>query len=359
MSATKIEWTDATWNPVTGCSPVSAGCRNCYAARMAKRLRGRAGYPADDPFRVTLHPDKLDAPLHWRKPRRVFVCSMGDLFHDDVPFDFLDQIFAVMALTPQHTYQLLTKRPERMKAYLLHIQPENEATGMPALDRYERVWSEMTRSLGGYNYSKPEGWPLPNVWEGITAENQETADERIPVLLQTPAAVRFVSVEPMLGPVDVSPYLEGSCLPREHDYDDSPVGYVPCAVCDGFMPLHESEHRPGLDWVIVGGETGPGARPMHPDWVRKVRDDCQAAGVPFFFKGWGAWATCPPDNAGNRRMVLLGQDGRTYGEGQGREGWADPDAPPGAKWLARLGPKLTGRQLDGREHNEYPKETKR
>ena len=294
----QIEWTDETWNPVTGCTPVSEGCKNCYAARMAKRLAGRAGYPKDDPFRVTRHADKQDDPLHWRKPRRVFVCSMGDLFHEDVPDAFIYRVLEVILLTPRHTYQMLTKRPGRMAAV-----------------------------LGGYE-------AIPNLWLGVTAENQQTADERIPLLLQTPAAVRFVSIGPMLGPIDVSPYLgqvHADALGLPYKGDD---------------PWHD-----GLDWVICGGETGPGARPMNPKWVRDVRDQCMAAGVPFFFKGWGAWF--PDEQLDAERRASPGSTMLP---------WAVPDSAikkTVAATYYRVGKKRAGRLLDGREWNELPKEIKR
>jgi len=231
---TKIEWATETWNPITGCTPISEGCKNCYAKRMAQRLAGRFGYPADDPFRVTLHPDKLDQPLRWKKPRRVFVCSMGDLFHEDVLEEWIDQVYEVIANTPQHTFQILTKRPERMA-------------------RYIRIMSAA----------------LPNVWLGVTAENQEQADKRIPVLLQIPAAVRFVSVEPMLEAVVIGDLLG-----------------------DAYSSMHGG-FAPGIDWVICGAETGSGARPMDLDWARDLRDQCVSAEVPFFFKR---------DSNGNREL---------------------------------------------------------
>ncbi len=250
MTETKIEWADRVWNPVTGCTKVSEGCRNCYADRLARRLAGRCGYPKDAPFRVTLHPEKLDDPLRWKKPARVFVNSMSDLFHKDVPFEFIDRVFAVMAEAHRHTFIVLTKRPERMLEYM-------------SGDRYSarRVF-DLTSGLAG-KFDCDLYWPLPNVWLGVSAENQASADERIPLLLQTPAAVRFVSCEPMLGPINLSPWVD----PR----------------------LNVINRPQKLDWLICGGESGPGARPMNPDWARSLRDQCQAAGVSFYFKQWGEW----------------------------------------------------------------------
>ena len=252
-----IGWCEKTWNPVTGCTPISPGCANCYAKRMATRLAGRYGYPDDDPFRVTLHPKRLEEPLHWCKPQHIFVCSMADLFHDEVPFEFVDFIFAATVLAPQHTYLILTKRPRRMAEYIERGPGGVEGRAKRAL----RGDDPMTPVLTG----KTLAWPLPHVWLGVTAEDQQRADERIPILLSIPAAKRFVSTEPMLGPVDL---LERGYL-ADHEWKKGTPG--------------------GLDWVIAGGETGRGARPMHPEWVRALRDQCIEAGVKLWFKSWGGW----------------------------------------------------------------------
>ena len=260
--ATKIEWADEVWNPVTGCTPVSEGCAHCYAKRMASRLRGRYGYPADEPFRVTVHDDRMAQPISWRKHRRVFVCSMGDLFHQDVDAQTLGFVFAMMSLCRRHTFMVLTKRPGRMHEMIN--------------GRYLRIETEIIHRVNVLRHgldapSEMEGWPLPNVWLGVTAENQTRADERIRVLLETPAARRFVSVEPMLGAVDLLDYMRG------------------------YGRFYSST---ALDWVICGAETGPGARPMNLDWARDLRDQCVAARVPFFFKR---------DSDGNREL-----DGRMW-----------------------------------------------
>ncbi len=186
MAKTRIEWAEVVWNPVSGCTPISEGCQNCYAKRMANRLRGRCGYPADDPFRVTLHPEKLEEPLKWKKPRRVFVCSMGDLFHEQVPDEYIAKVWEIMNNATQHTFLVLTKRPQRMKDFLARL-------GWYIHDRDGYPMEAVLDEGGKYT--------LKNVWLGVTAENQQRADERIPILLQIPAAVRFVSIEPMLGPV--------------------------------------------------------------------------------------------------------------------------------------------------------------
>ena len=251
MGETKIEWATTTWNPVTGCDKVSPGCKNCYAERMAKRLAGRFGYPADDPFRVALHPDRLEEPLHWRKPRRVFVCSMGDLFHEDVPgWDFSYDVLSMAKRCQRHTFLFLTKRPQRMK--------------------------EVVDSWYLFNH---EHMPWPNLWFGVTAEDQKRADERVPILLQIPAAVRFVSVEPMLGPITLEKHdiSEPDAEPPEdgcwEDWLRGTAGRV--WGMTGFQKL---------DWVICGAETGPGKRSMKLDWARSLRDQAQSADVPFFFK---------------------------------------------------------------------------
>ena len=256
LADTRIEWADAVWNCVTGCSKVSAGCKHCYAERMAQRFAGRNGYPADEPFRVTLHPDKLDLPLHWKKPRKIFVNSMSDLFHSEVPDEFIRMVWDVMRSedSRQHTFQILTERPARM---------------MELLQR----WDWNLRDI----YDQR---PLPNVWLGVSVENQQTADERIPLLLQTPAAVRFVSAEPLLGPIN----LEDVAFDRERaEAARRKAGGVGSPYPLDEWRLFINRDR-CLDWVIAGGESGPGARPMEIEWARSLRDQCAAAGAAFFMK---------------------------------------------------------------------------
>ena len=315
MGETRIEWADAVWNPVTGCTKVSEGCRNCYAERMANRLAGRCGYPADEPFRVTLHENRLDLPGSWRKPGRVFVNSMGDLFHENVPDHWIDKVFSVMSAFPRRTFMILTKRPQRAIRWFKHIERDDHRDG-----------SVFHLGQGGLIVAHRE-WPLPNVWIGVSVEDQATADERIPLLVGIPAAVRFVSSEPLLGPVDLSDelmFIDG-------------LGY-------------------GIDWVIAGGETGPGARPMHPDWARSLRDKCQAAGVPFFFKGWGEWS---PWYAMEDSGCLCGRnhpDGnwceRTYVWGTGP---SMGEFHRSVSASVRVGKNSAGRLLDGREWSEFPR----
>jgi protein gp37 len=242
---TSIEWTGATWNPVRGCSPVSAGCKNCYAERQGGRFCGPG--KAFDGFvqigkngnagphwtgKVELVEKHLDDPLHWRKSQRVFVNSMSDLFHEALSDEAIDRVFDVMLNCPRHTFQILTKRPERMLEY--------------SRDQVN-LWREP--------------WPFPNVWLGVSVEDQKTADERIPLLLQTPAAVRFVSYEPALGPVDFEQFA---------------------------LKTLDGGENPGIDWIIVGGESGPGARPFDIQWARKTVAQCKAAGVACFVKQLGA-----------------------------------------------------------------------
>lgn len=277
---------------MSGCTKVSAGCQNCYAERMAKRLAGRYGYPKDDPFRVTLHPDRLEEPLfQWSKPQVVFVCSMGDLFHEDVPFEFIDEVFEYIAWCQKHTFLILTKRPERMKEWFDTIKArrpipgQGVCTGGPPFCIGE---PEHDASVGYCGAP----WPLPNIWLGVTAENQKMADQRIPMLLQIPAVKRFVSVEPMLGEIDLEMYLQGWDIGVEVR---TKTGWAHDPSCDGSckncpIPVPEEYleqvqiDTPRLDWVICGGETGPGARPMQLEWPRSLRDQCVNADVPFFFK---------------------------------------------------------------------------
>jgi len=247
---------------------------------MARRLAGRCGYPeAPHHFDVTLHPDRLDEPLRRKKPTTYFVCSMSDLFHEDVPDRFIVDVFRTIDITPEHIYQVLTKRPRR-------------------------IYDLMVR-----------GWlmaPLPdNVWLGVTAENQETADERIPLLRQTPAAVRFVSCEPLLGPIDL---CRAGAIPSEEWWVWSNA----------------------INWCIVGGESGPGARPMHPQWARDIRDQCQAAGVPFFFKQWGAW------------LPLASADEASHYPNAQLHEFED------GTWSVRVSKKQAGHLLDGEEWREFP-----
>lgn len=294
---TGIEWTDATWNPIRGCSRVSEGCRNCYAETVAKRFSG-PGMPYEGLIakggqwngNIRVAGNLLDKPLRWQKPRRIFANSMSDLFHETVPEDVIDKVFAVMASAHWHTFQVLTKRPERMREYLRN----REAT--------KRI-RNAARSIDKCNPHDVR-LPLPNVWLGVSVEDQETADARIPLLLQTPAAVRWISAEPLLEPINIFLYL--------------------AAVGRG-------EERP-LDWVVCGGESGRNARPMHAIWARLLRDQCRDTGVPFLFKQWGEYAPNWLNEIKDGELVKI----------------------PETEWMDRQGKKKAGRELDGRTWDEYP-----
>ena len=312
---THIEWTDATWNPVTGCTRVSPGCVNCYIdwappfrveGRHFTDRDGNRSHAIGATTGVRLHPDRLDWPLRKRswRGKRVFVCSLADLFHDDVPDEYIARVFAVMALTPEVTYQVLTKRPARMRSLLA----SGTFAGM--------VWRDVDDL----------SWPLPNVWLGVTVEDQERADQRIPILLDTPAAVRWLSCEPLLGPVNlpVCRCLGVGSIAHGRHWPDTV-----CDQCDGSGSQ--------IDWVVVGGESGPNARPMHPDWARSLRDQCAAAGVPYLFKQWGEWVT---EEQAPEDITLPAVSWRHLGDAE----------PP----VWRVGKKRAGRLLDGIQHDGYP-----
>jgi protein gp37 len=297
-----IEWTDATWNPVRGCSPVSTGCKNCYAETVAARFSG-PGQPYEGLVKITTRerilrrdhrdggvslqrvehrdarwngvvrmvPEHLADPLRWRKPRRIFVNSMSDLFHEALTNEQIAAVFGVMAAAPRHTFQVLTKRAERMRDWFRwvaetchsattydctlfnHLASKHGVQARPGWRRHCAETEDLHRS-----------WPLPNVWLGVSVENQAAADERIPLLLETPAALRFLSCEPLLGPVNVCAVPDGKTRLAEFSARNTPLG--------------------DIDWVIAGCESGRGARPAQVDWYRALRDQCAAAGVPFFLK---------------------------------------------------------------------------
>ncbi|GAA3308618.1 phage Gp37/Gp68 family protein [Nonomuraea dietziae] len=315
-----IEWTDTTWNPVTGCTKLSPGCDHCYAETFAERWRGIPGHPFENGFDLTLRPERLDQPFRWAKPRKVFVNSMSDLFHTGIPDGFISQVFAVMAATPEHTYQVLTKRHGRMRALL--SSPEFA----------DRVREEGT---GWYGAAPGTPWPLPNVWLGVSVEDQKRADLRVPALLRTPAAARFLSCEPLLGPINLHQAVWTMGSERGHGLSASYVHAGDC--CRRFH---------GIDWVIAGGESGPGARPMHPEWARSLRDQCQSAGIAFLFKQWGAFA---PEDHGHQRGAVTFIDRR----GQSWNGM-EKLAPADAVRMRRVGKKAAGRELDGHAWDDFP-----
>lgn len=318
----KIEWTDASWNPIrarnkkTGkvgwhCEHATTGCEFCYAEGFNKRLgTGLAFKPGHrNDIELFLDTEMLKQPLHWKRPRLIFPCSMTDLFADFVPDEWLFEIFAVMGACDDqslgHQFQVLTKRATRMQRWVS--------------THGSRAWNSCR--LG------PNAWPARNLWLGVSTERQQEADERIPLLLQTPAAVRFISAEPLLGPIDLTSIevrvTEGKRI--YHDYLHALLGERTSAAT-GCITLDDG---PKLDWVICGGESGP--RPMHPDWARSLRDHCAAANVPFFFKQWGAWWPAEQAQAPELRGTEH-EDDR----------------------MVRVGKKIAGRLLDGIEHNGMP-----
>lgn len=399
----RIEWTDDTWNFIVGCTRVSSGCAHCYAIRDVWRMAHnpnpkiagpRQGIVEQQPNgqldwtgKIGVLPDRLAIPLRKQQPTRYFVNSLSDLFHENVPNKLIEQAFGVMAATPRHTYQILTKRPDRMREWVRR-------------ETHEGVLSALLHKLPDFGFSSRQfhadverigagfPWPLPNVWLGTSVEDQKAADLRIHDLQATPAAVRFLSCEPLLGPIDfaadrgrlsrqfsetvgVFGYVSaagptganhhpGRCVcqgddttPHKH-YREPPFKCARCLGCGGFTPA-----RPlwGIHWVIAGGESGANARPMHPDWARSLRDQCANAGVAFFFKQHGEWlsadqAQFPPrtdpiwTNWSSDRTQPLTPAGRLKRD----ERWLDP----GDAIVARLGKRRAGRELDGRTWDEYP-----
>lgn len=354
---TGIEWTDATWNPLRGCSRVSEGCRHCYAEGVAKRFSG-PGLPYEGLIakggqwngQIKLVPELLDQPLKWSRPRRIFVNSMSDLFHENVSENYVARVFDVMARAPQHTFQILTKRPDRMKWVVEWIgrlwERDEEASRLP--------------------------WPLPNVWLGVSVEDQATANARIPLLLETPAAVRWISAEPLLAAVDLSRWMDPTgvtCMdvcPDDRYVDQD--SYEQMNVHGHMEPICQhcgavaswTGYDDGIDWVVVGGESGREARPMHPDWALSLRDQCAAAGVPFLFKQWGEWA--PADRETCSLSVSSGYihptlpnlpkppERRPLGIGYGPHELEEL----GCAYIAKVGKKAAGRLLDGVQHDGYP-----
>ena len=350
---TKIEWTEYSWNPIRGCSRITEGCRNCYAedqaARIIKMDRGRGVPEGEGSYdgllakggqwngEIKVVPELLDQPVRWTKPRMIFVNSMSDLFHENVPAGIIQRIFAVMAAAPQHTFQILTKRAGRMREILSTKDARWVAQGQALLTQ------EGVLKPGSYHVT----WPLPNVWLGVSVENQDAADERIPQLLETPAAVRWLSMEPLRGPVNLT-----KAGVVEWDSVGDPTPGTGASFARGLV-----------DWVVLGGESGPDARPMHPEWVKELRDQCVSAEIPFLFKQWGEWVprsacfhtfedgkSCGDlDPECKRwpciRLTYKGQDGRCL----------ESDTDGGSEaYMQRVGKAFAGRRLNGKLHDGYP-----
>ncbi len=375
MSDTKIEWADKVWNPVTGCRPYSSGCANCYA-QVQSHLRGANPQPAMQrkyhgltvlnshrrptfTGEVRCHEEDLLAPMKVKRPTTWFVNSMSDLFYGDeadrraaekkgqpftpVPFAFIDKVFAAMALCPQHTFQILTKRAERMAEYFRNgsIDVTEGGQGARCLDLGSDPFikplglllADLYASSEESRVVSPDQWPLPNVWLGVSVEDQKSADERIPHLLRVPAAVRFLSCEPLLGPIKFT-RLHQFC--PTHDFES------------GFCSSPCPDLR-FVDWIIAGGESGRGARPAHPDWFRSLRDQCQAAGVPFFFKQWGDWQV-EMESSG---VLVCSGDGKSL-RVIGADGKCGTKLNAPYALVRRVGKGKAGRLLDGLEWNEMP-----
>lgn len=365
---TGIEWTDATWNPLAGCSIVSPGCTNCYAMKMADRFEGmieahkaahggdpgpmahyegtttRGPYSNKPPVwtgKITRAPEGiLYAPLRWKRPRMVFVNSMSDLFHEDVPDEWIDEIFAIMALCPHHTFQILTKRHKRMYDYFdKHFTRHKIGAKAAAITgNYDGYFATCQNDICNMKF------PLPNVWLGVSVEDHRRASERIPLLLQTPAAIRFLSMEPLVDAVDLNK-LQNTAI---KDKDNMPIVFETClyTVKDrpAILPAHDTAK---IDWVILGGESGPDARAMHPEWVRLVRDQCETAGVPFFFKQWGTWYPCGGwPCAGEKTAMNIEGKIEKFNDSFPPEGWIA---------LEKTGKKKAGNMIDGRTWQQMPR----
>lgn len=367
MGKTSIEWTagddgtpGSTWNPVRGCSRISPGCGGanhqggCYAEKIAARFSG-PGQPFEGFAVRTAHGgrwtgkmdvawDMVDQPIRWRKPRRIFANSMSDLFHKDLPREDVAMIYgtAIAAVHLRgHTIQILTKRADHMRE-LLNDEEFWEIANAEAsrlviehTDPLNRRKEDARATCRDYGPDEPP----PGIWLGVSVEDQERADRRIPDLLATPAAVRFISAEPLLGAIDLHDIPWPSDRPTFPETDD---------ISDGRSALHVVEGT-RLDWVIAGGESGPKARPSHPDWFRSLRDQCAAAGVPFFFKQWGEWLPTGGDGDWyDKHPVSLPL--RTLRDGT----WTD-DGDADGEWMAKIGKKRAGALLDGKLHREFPR----
>lgn len=319
MNKTTIEWADNTWNPVVGCNKISPGCASCYAERIHARrhkayLAGKkmpAQYSV--PFEVVqLKPERLDQPDHQKKPSFIFVCSGSDLFHGMVPFDYIAEVYRRIVRNPHHTFLVLTKRPDRAH--------------------------EFYKLFNSYTFGNPPPFqlPIPNLWLGVSTEDQKRADARIPILLEIPAAIRFVSAEPLLEQIDLAEYLRYEIL----DFDERTILKKNPSV---------------IDWVICGGESGPAEkpiRPMHPVWANSLRNQCYRAGTKFFFKQWGEWV--PQSDSAWKKLKNL-DNGTPKILRWENDKWIRGSCSENlGQTMLRIGKKNTDRLLDGREWNEFP-----
>lgn len=355
---TKIEWADDTWNVINGCMVVSPGCTNCYAMRMAgtrmknspsrhgltREVNGNPVWNGEVRFNERAYREPLSRP---NEPRRIFVCAHGDLFYEKVPDEWIDRVFAMMATCPQHVFQVLTKRPERARQYLMTPGRHTAILAAMAVAQNQAIIFD----------AEKHRWPLPNVWLGTSVEDQKRADERIPVLLTTPAAVRWISAEPLLGPLNLKRFM-WPVHPRWPARYKSPAD----AIADGAEVTY---HRQALvmasnvylDWVVAGGESGPGARPMHPAWARSLRDQCAASGVAFLFKQWGDWLPrCEPIAVDSEYVYMhdgIGTERRWLTPAGGGSSPCDEPAD-GDELMIRVGKRQAGRLLEKVEHNGYP-----
>lgn len=373
----KIEWTEKTWNPVTGCDKVSRGCLHCYAMHMSHRL---AGIPASrEKYTGTtrrtpggqtqwtglikLHPELLQVPIRWQKPRMIFPCSMSDLFHKDVPFEFIAAVFGVMAYCKRHTFQLLTKRPERALEFFQWLEKgtvkdldgkdlEYDSRMKCVQFAISKITNNPETILMAMTNVKGGEWPLSNVWMMTSVEDQEQANKRIPDLLKIPAAVRGLSCEPLVGPIALT------------NIAPDPSGYGAINCLEGYEKGFQSdiELNSKIHWVICGGESGPDAAPMHPDWVRSLRDQCAAAAVAFFLKQWGEWIPADRKHGDfdpqyqtrkaeyKRPFATMTSEGKIYTS----ENYKCPDYDNGDYSFYKVGKHLSGNFLDGKQHLEYP-----